>query len=267
MSSSTTSARSRRYFAAVTVSLAAITILGACTGGDAKDKEDDAPVTTTSLVIPKECDGIDLPRSEDGAAVPAMSQAVPQACRNAVFNEVVNGTGSSELKAIDPDVRLGHAVGVCSFSRSIAESPGNAPSYSGFLKSTAGSWEVSEAVVDEVVTFSGNVCPDELAPLLNLRTETVSTVVNISAGGAGKLTLTYTGPNGDEMSAEAESPWEHEVRLPDNTDFRVHVVAEDGRAECVVTTPSRDELAVDRPEDSKEATCTVTAERIRTAGL
>lgn len=249
----------------MTVSLVTVVALGACTGDDAKD-EDAAP-TTTVAEAPSECDGVEMPKADDGSSVEVTSDAVPQGCRNAIFNQRIDESGSAELKKIPAEQRLGFALGVCEFSRSLPEAGNAAPSYAGFVRSTANSWGVSDAVVDEVVSLSGNVCQNDLTPILSLRNETGATLVKVSAAGVGIISVTYTGPNGDEMNTEVASPWEHEVRLPDNTDFRVRVVADEGKAQCTVSGSNRAELAADKPEDAKEATCEVSAEQIRNAAF
>lgn len=243
------------------VSIAVAVVATGCSGGD--ESTDKESMTTTTFSAPDECAGVEIPEGDDGPG--PLPAELPPKCRNAIFNQVVEASGSKELKAVDPDQRLGFAQGVCAFSRSIPENPESVPTYAGFLRSTASSWKVPEPVVDEVVGLAGNICPTDLAPLFGLRSETGAPVVDVEVAGVGKVRITYTGPNGDEMSADVTSPWVHQVRLPEGTAFRLTAEAEGGKAQCRLTV-NGNEVAKAEPSD-EPVECEASSEAIRTAGL
>jgi hypothetical protein len=238
----------------------AVVAVAGCTGGD--DNADEKPKPTTTTSLPEECDGADVaaPAEEDAAS--ATTSTLPQDCADAVFTSLIEEDGSEELRALDAEQQLGFGHGMCAYAAALKANPDDAPSYDELVTSTSESWGTSTEVVEEVLGLAANLCPGQLDPILDLRTNPTKITVEMSGTGSGELAVTYTTPDGGNLQDSVQSPWEQQVILDEAVEVRVAV---SGKGEVTCSFSINGERLAEETVTDDEAVCTATAAQVRDA--
>ncbi len=234
-----------------------LTLAGCSSNGDksASGKKESSTKTT----LPEECAGI---------TDPSKLETLPADCANAVLVMRVKDEGSKELKEMPAAKLTALASAVCNFGREIKASDGNvATPFADIVASNAESWGISEAAVIDVVEASGVVCPDETEAVLKLRSGGSPTAVDYVATGPGAMNVTYTGIDGNQVTAKVETPWEYRVGLQQVGDVSLTVEMADGvkgQPTCKIVV-NRKELASETAEKTGKVTCETDVKSIKVA--
>lgn len=227
---------------------------------DAKAPESTAPKT---LSIPPECRDELGVGGEDGEAVDAA--ALSPRCRDAIFLTAVTANGSEELKAADDDQQLAFGHGICAYAATISDNLSAAPSYKELVESTSTSWDMPKHVVEEVIVYANELCPDEIGILQEMKKNVGSVDVHMAVSGETPLDITYTGPNGDAIETTIdEIPWEHMLSLQAPADVEFTASSDSGDVTCSVVVEDH-EIKRNTEENGKQADCSVTAAEVRDA--
>lgn len=191
--------------------------LGAC-GGNEETVDEAPPTTSLRDLVRERCAGSDF----------SAGVVVSEACEDASFAALVAEQASEELRAIDRPRQVGFARSLCATGAVMLNAPGAIPNYSTLLSNTAASWGVSVSVVEEILAFGQQLCPDEIAPLLELRESDGPYEFRLIAASAGEFTVNYTLPDGTPSTDTASKYWEMPTHLFSVIGLEVEVTAAGG---------------------------------------
>lgn len=233
-----------------------------CSDGDkAEGKKPSTTTTALSDCVVQDTLPEDAP---EGAKQQATTTSIVQQCLDDAFTAAVSEKGSADVKDLSPEQLLGFGHGLCAYAQALAADPSKAPTYKELLASTAASWKVEPAVVEEMLGFAGSLCPDQLGPILGLKEQVGTVEITMEATGGGTLNVTYTGPDGGQVQDAVASPWTHVVRFDAPTDFRVSVTAESGEVTCSLKADDH-QVTTATAGEGQAAECAASAADIRTA--
>lgn len=236
-------------------------VAAACTGGDDKAEGKKPSTTTTSPdCVISDPPPVDAP---EGAAE-STTTSILQKCLDATFKDVIEGKGSEALKKLGAERQMALGQGLCAYAQALAADPTNLPRYSSFIESTAKSWDVKEAVVEEMVGAADALCPGKMNLLKELESNVGAVELSLEVTGGGTLSITFTGPDGTEVADTATTPWMHVVRFDQPTDFELHATAESGEVACTVMADD-DQVTSNTAEAGKTVSCSASADDIRKA--
>ena len=265
-----------RWLTVATV--AALALLAGCTSSNSDDDDAATASTTTTTELPPECEefAADALRPTDpeqgegrstttapGDDAPTQT-TLPPRCADALFGVAVEQSGSAELQELDAERRLGFAHGACAYASALTVDGTEPPTFKEFVATTAESWDVSPALVEEIVQLAGNLCPGQLAPLTDLQSGASQVTLRLQVTGTGTAQVSYQGPDGTTLQDEVSVPWDHEVTLGAPTDFRLSARIPDGEASCSIMVD--DEVVVEETTTpGEEVACAVSAGDLRDA--
>lgn len=250
---------------AVAAVLVAVTLAVTSCSSNGSEEETGAAESTVPKTpsIPPECRDELGTQGEDGEAVDA--SALSPRCRDAIFLTAVTANGSIELKSADEDQQLAFAYGICAYASAISENPSAAPSFSELIDSTSTSWGMPKHVVEEVIVYANDLCPDDIGILQEMKKNVGSVDVHMAVSGDVPLHVTYTGPNGDAIETTVEEiPWEHKLSLQAPSDVAFTAASGTGEVTCLVTVGDQ-ELQRETEANGKEVDCSVSSAEIRDA--
>lgn len=259
----------RRAVLSVLIAVA-VALVPACSGEDkAEGKKPKTPVTTTTL--PADCivTGSGAPpEGPDGGAgeTIAPTTSILQKCLDKAFTEQVAKNGSAGLKKRSKDQLLGFGAGICAYARALAADPSKAPTYDELVKSTSASWKVKPSEFEEILTFAGVLCPNDLKPVLDLKAQAGGGAVQLelSAASASEMEVTYQAPDGTRITGKVQTPWTQAVTLDAPVDYPFTVKVGDGEATCVLKVKEQQVKTATATKD-KPADCSATAAELRSA--
>lgn len=243
-------------------------VLGGCTGGDDDKAEAEKPTDSAPATAPADCVVQATPSADDAVEGPGVvpTTSIVQSCLDDAFVAAVEDQGSKALRKLPAEQVLGFGHGLCAYATALSADPANAPTYDELVKSTSASWKVETTVFTEVLGLAATLCPGQLQPVLDLRSQAGAGTVEVELGATGSapMDVRYTGPDGNEMTSSAQTPWTQLIRLDTAADFTFTVTATDGEVSCTLTVKG-EEVTSDAGDKNAPADCSASAAELRAA--
>lgn len=172
------------------------------------------------------------------------TSALPERCLNAAFVETVNGKDVPEaVRKLGEEKQLAFGQGICAFAHVVAGGTVAAPLHQQFLRETAAAWKQPPAVVEAIYRNAAVLCPEDYLAIANLpKTASGAIAVELSVGGTGDATVTYTVPDGSSTQEKVTVPWTKILQLTDPIDVKVDATpGEGGKLSCAITVQNEDQ--------------------------
>jgi hypothetical protein len=226
-------------------------VLGGCGAGE-PDRADSKEPTTT---LPAECQSEVSP-----------SDASPE-CQSALFASLLDSGEYPDLSQLEAEAAASYARGLCAYAEALENAPSSdVPLYGDLVASSATSWGVSVAVVEDVIRATNLMCPRGFDTLQKIDRSEEGLALELEITGSGAATVSYTLPDGASQSDRVTVPWQQTIYLPEVMTTSLSVAPDEGaEAGCRIRIGS-DLIAEKRPSASP-VTCDATDRDIDRASV